>query len=43
MVIVAVFSLVIFYWAQATRLPRQEVLDLVSRQSAEPVEETPRH
>jgi amino acid transporter len=42
MVIVAVFSLVIFYWAQATRLPRQEVLNLVQRQSAEPVQEMPR-
>jgi hypothetical protein len=42
MVIVAVFSLVIFYWAQAVRLPRQEVLNLVQRQSAEPVQEMPR-
>jgi hypothetical protein len=33
MLIVAVFSLVIFFWAQAVRLPRQEMLDLVERQS----------
>lgn len=33
MVIVAAFSLVIYYWAQATRLPRQEMLDLVERQA----------
>jgi amino acid transporter len=33
--IVAVFALVIFFWAQAVRLPRQEMLNLVERQSAE--------
>jgi amino acid transporter len=33
MLIVAVFSLVIFYWAMATRLPKQEMLELVARQS----------
>jgi amino acid transporter len=33
MVIVAVFSLVIYYWAMATRLPRAEMLNLVERQS----------
>ncbi len=33
MLIVAVFSLVIFFWAQAVRLPRQEMLDMVERQS----------
>jgi amino acid transporter len=32
--IVAVFSLVIFYWAQATKLSRQEVLDRIAEQSA---------
>jgi amino acid transporter len=32
--IVAVFSLVIFFWAQATRLPRSEVERLVELQSA---------
>ena len=34
MVIVAVFSLVIYYWAQATKLPREEMLNLVERQAA---------
>ena len=33
MVIVAVFSLVIYYWAMATRLPTAEMLNLVERQS----------
>ena len=33
--IVAGFSLGIFLWAQAVRAPRQEVLDLVARQSGE--------
>src|SRR5215467_11163646 len=37
MVIVAAFSLVIYYWAMATRLPRDEMLNLVGRQSG-PVE-----
>jgi amino acid transporter len=31
--LVAVFSLVIFYWAQRTRLPREELLKLVAKQS----------
>jgi amino acid transporter len=31
--IVAAFSLVIYFWAMATRLPKQEMLDLVERQS----------
>jgi amino acid transporter len=31
--LVTAFSLVIYYWAQAVRLPREEVLDLVSRQT----------
>jgi amino acid transporter len=34
--LVAVFSLVIYYWAIATRLPREEMLELVSKQGAEP-------
>jgi amino acid transporter len=38
MLIVAVFSLGIFYWAQAVRLPRGKMLELVGRQAAEPVE-----
>jgi amino acid transporter len=33
MVVVAVFSLVIYYWAMATRLPKAEMLNLVERQS----------
>jgi amino acid transporter len=41
MVIVAVFSLAIYYWAQAVKLPREEMLNLVSRQAAEPVTEPP--
>ena len=32
LLVVAVFSLVIYYWAMATRLPREEMLNLVSRQ-----------
>ena len=45
MLVVAGFSLGIYYWAQITRLPRQEMLDLVGRQSAVPDElpEAPRH
>ena len=46
MVVVAAFSLAIFYWAQATKLKREDMLDLVSRQSAQPVDdlpEMPRH
>ncbi len=36
MLIVAAFSLAIFYWAQAVRAPREEVLELVARQSSQP-------
>jgi amino acid transporter len=44
MVIVIAFSLAIYYWAMATRLPREEMLNLVERQAAEPVEPaTPGH
>src|ERR1051325_2610831 len=32
MLIVAVFALIIYYWAMATRLPREEMLYLVERQ-----------
>jgi amino acid transporter len=39
MLVVAGFSLIIYYWAMATRLSRQEMLDLVGRQSG-PVEKT---
>src|SRR5499425_627032 len=35
MLIVAAFCLVIYYWAMATRLPREEMLNLINRQSAE--------
>ena len=38
MVIVAAFSLVIFYWAMATKLPREEMMNLVERQGGEHVE-----
>jgi amino acid transporter len=43
LVIVAVFSLVIFYWAMAVRLPREEMLNLVERQSGEEPPERIRH
>ncbi len=33
MVIVAAFSLVIYFWAMATKLPRAEMMNLVERQS----------
>jgi amino acid transporter len=33
MVIVAAFSLVIYFWAMAVRLPREEMLELVQRQA----------
>jgi amino acid transporter len=39
LVVIAVFSLVIYYWAMATRLPRNEMLALVEAQSGE--EEVP--
>jgi amino acid transporter len=39
MLVVAVFSLVIYYWAMAVKLPRQEMLDLVGRQAGEGPEE----
>ncbi len=41
MLVVAAFSLVIYYWAMATRLPKAEMLNLVERQSGiEPPERT---
>ena len=44
MLIVAAFSLVIFYWAMATKLPREEMLNLVGRQATHGDEpEVPRH
>jgi amino acid transporter len=35
MLIVAVFSVVIYYWAMATKLPKAEMMNLVERQSGE--------
>jgi amino acid transporter len=44
MLIVTVFALAIYYWAMATRLPREEMLYLVERQGAHGDEpEVPRH
>ena len=37
------FSMIIYYWAQAVRLPRQEMLDLVNRQSGETPEPRLQH
>ncbi len=43
-VVVAAFSLIIYYWAMATRLPREEMLELVGRQAEHGDEpEVPRH
>jgi amino acid transporter len=36
MLIVIVFSVLIYFWAQAVRLPRAEMEELVARQSGEP-------
>jgi len=36
MLIVAAFCIGIYYWAQAVRAPREEVLELAARQSGEP-------
>jgi len=33
--VVAIFALIIFFWAQAVRLPRDEMMNLVERQSSE--------
>ncbi len=41
MVVVAAFSLAIYYWAMATKLSRKDMLDLVGRQSAAPADELP--
>jgi len=43
LLIVIVFSLVIYYWAQTVRLPSEEMLNLVERQGGEPVERLPGH
>jgi hypothetical protein len=42
-VTVAGFSLIIYYWAMATRLRREQMLELVNRQAQVPVEEPLRH
>ena len=41
MLVVAAFALVIYYWARAVRLPREEMLALVERQAAPEMEEAP--
>jgi amino acid transporter len=41
LLVVAAFSLVIYYWAMATRLPTEEMQNLVARQSGEPVDPAP--
>ncbi len=41
--VVAAFSLVIYYWAMATKLPRAEVLNLVERQVEHGAADMPRH
>ena len=44
MLIVAAFGLIIYYWAMATKLPREEMLNLVGRQAMHGEEpEAPRH
>jgi amino acid transporter len=45
MLVVAGFSLMIYFWAMAARLPRAEMLDLVNRQAGEPddLPPAPRH
>jgi len=34
MLVVAAFSLIIYYWATYARLPKEEMLELVGRQTA---------
>jgi amino acid transporter len=41
LVVVIVFSIVIYYWAMAARLPTEEMQNLVSRQSGEAVDPAP--
>ena len=43
LLIVIAFSLVIYFWAQAVRLPRGEMLNLVERQGGEAPERLPGH
>jgi amino acid transporter len=41
--VVAVFSLVIYYWAMATRLPKEEMMLLVDQQAEHGASDMPRH
>ena len=41
--IVAVFALIIYFWAQAVRLSREEMMNLVNRQAEVPREEPLKH
>jgi amino acid transporter len=43
MIVVALFSLAIYYWAMATRLPREEMTALVERQAEHGAADMPRH
>jgi len=43
MLVVAVFSVLIYYWAMSTKLPRAEVLNLVERQAEHGAADMPRH
>ena len=44
MLIVAAFSVAIYYWAMRTKLPREEMLLLVNRQAGEEeLPDAPRH
>jgi amino acid transporter len=43
MLVVAVFSILIYYWAMATKLPREEVLNLTARQAEHGAADMPRH
>ena len=42
-VVVAAFSLIIYFWAQRVRLPRAEMLELVNRQAGEAPEPRLKH
>ena len=43
MVVVAGFSLIIYFWAKRVRLSRNEMLDLVNRQAGEAPEPRLQH
>jgi amino acid transporter len=44
MLVVAAFSVIIYFWAMRTKVPREEMLDLVGRQASHGEEpEVPRH